>query len=132
MGKDKPPQGETEGGRLLLFGGRSPTGTVLSDTWRFDPDTETWTKLSGNGPPARCAHTLTYDPEAQVFVLAGGAREAGDVILSDTWTFGSDEGGWVEAAPATALPPMAYHRTVYNSADHALILFGNGEVWKYE
>jgi PKD repeat protein len=117
--------------RLLLFGGRSPTGTVLADLWAFDLTTETWTELNdvGQPPPARQAHTLTYDALNRTVVLVGGADENGDILFDDTWHFGES---WAEAQPATTLPEQAYHQVVYDTTNQRLILVGNGEVWSYE
>jgi hypothetical protein len=115
--------------RLLLFGGRSITGSLLADLWTFDFDTDAWTELDGGGgggPPGRMAHSLTYDGLAGNVVLGGGI-DADETLLGDTWLY---QGGWTEATPDTALPPRAYHRAVYT--DDGIILFSNGEVWNYE
>lgn len=118
-------------GSLLLFGGRSVTGTALADTWQFDPVTSGWQRKSVAGPPARYAHTLTYDPMMGRFVLVGGSAEAGDTLFGDTWVY-APATGWEAPAPATSPPPLAYHRAVYDETGNALILVGNGEVWRYE
>ncbi len=135
-----PLGGGSEGG-LLLFGGRTITGTLLADLWAFDPVSETWTELddgSGTGPSARMAHSLTYDPDIGKVVLVGGVTDEGDTRLGDTWhhtppsfpPLGGTEGGWTEADPATPLPPLAYHQAVY--ADNAIILFSARQLWRYE
>ena len=119
--------------RLLLFGGRTVTGTLLADLWAFDLDAGTWQQLDdggGDGPSARMAHSLTYDPDTGNAILVGGVADAGgDTLLNDTWHY-REETGWGDADPATALPPVAYHRAVYG--DGAILLFSNGEVWQYE
>jgi hypothetical protein len=115
--------------RLLLFGGRSITGSLLADLWAFDFDTETWSELDGGGgggPPGRMAHSLTYDVLAGNVVLAGGI-DADETLLGDTWLY---QDGWTEANPTTPLPSRAYHRAVYT--DDGIILVSDGEVWKYE
>jgi hypothetical protein len=115
--------------RLLLFGGRSITGSLLADLWTFDFDTDAWTELDGGGgggPPGRMAHSLTYDGLAGNAVLAGGV-DIDETLLGDTWLY---QDGWIEANPTTALPPRAYHRAVYTDDD--IILVSDGEVWNYE
>jgi PKD repeat protein len=122
---------DTNGNRLLLFGGRSITGALLADLWAFDPVAESWQELDdggGGGPPARMAHTLTYDTAAGNVVLVGGVADDGETLLNDTWHY--SQNGWVEANPATTLPARAYHQAVYGN--NAIILFSNGEVWNYE
>jgi hypothetical protein len=121
---------DSEDDKVFLFGGRNVTGTLLADLWVFDPGTATWTQLDPDAsPPARQAHTLTYDPDTQTIVLVGGATDNGDTPLSDTWHY---DGDWKEIEPFVALPEWAYHQTVYDSAAHALNLFASGEVWHYE
>jgi PKD repeat protein len=118
--------------RLLLFGGRSAAGTLLADLWSFDLMAQTWQELAaegGGGPPARMAHTLTYDAAAGTAVLAGGAAGEGDGLLNDTWHY-HDQTGWVEAAITPTLPEVDYHQAVYDG--QTLILFARGQVWKYE
>jgi Galactose oxidase, central domain len=117
--------------RLLLFGGRTVTGTVLADLWAFDLGSSTWTSLNegggGGDPPARMAHTLSYDPGTGKAVLVGGVAANGETLLADTWLY---QAGWSQANPATPLPAHAYHQAVY--AGDGLILVSNGEGWKYE
>jgi outer membrane biosynthesis protein TonB len=122
---------DSENDEIYLFGGRSVTGTLLADLWTFDVDSSTWAELHdpGGGPPARQAHSLTYDPDAQTIVLVGGVTDGGDTLLADTWHY---RGEWTQAGPLTTLPEVAYHQVVYDSTTHALILFSNGEVWRYE
>jgi uncharacterized repeat protein (TIGR01451 family) len=116
--------------QLLLFGGRSVTGTLLADLWAFDLSTASWQLLDdggGGGPPARQAHSLTCDPATGKVILIGGTTDEGDTVLGDTWHYGE---GWTEANPATTLPPRAYHQVVSTPA--GIVLFSDGEVWRYE
>lgn len=115
----------------LLFGGRTVTGTLLADLWAFDLAAQTWTELdagNGDGPSARMAHTLTYDPDTGNVVLVGGITNEGDTRMGDTWRF--QDGEWVEADPATPLPPRAYHQAVYT--DNAILLFSARQLWRYQ
>jgi uncharacterized repeat protein (TIGR01451 family) len=117
--------------RLLLFGGRSSNGLLLADLWAFDLASATWTQLDAVGPSARQAHTLIYDPDDHLLVLVGGADASSDTFLNDTWYY-QDQVGWWQVTPAPVLPGQAYHQTVYDSTRHTIILFSNGETWKYE
>jgi hypothetical protein len=120
---------DSENDRLLLFGGRSVTGTLLADLWSFDLASSAWIDLTdpGGGPPARQAHTLTYDPVSGDTILVGGVAAEGDTLLGDTWHY---RNGWTQAV--SILPPRAYHHMVYNSVTGSLILFSHREVWRYE
>jgi PKD repeat protein len=123
---------DPDNNRLLLFGGRSAAGTLLADLWSFDLGTETWQELAnggGGGPPARMAHTLTYDAAAGNAVLVGGVSGDDTALLNDTWLY-RDQAGWTDAATTTTLPEADYHQAVYDG--HTIILFSHGEVWQYE
>jgi hypothetical protein len=124
---------DSDNDRLLLFGGRSVTGTTLADLWSFDLAASAWIELAdpGGGPPARQAHTLTYDPDTQSLVLVGGVTGNGDTLLSDTWHY-RGQTGWTQADPGTMQPAQAYHQVVYDGTTQSLILFSDGEVWRYE
>jgi uncharacterized repeat protein (TIGR01451 family) len=124
---------DSDNDRLLLFGGRSVTGTTLADLWAFDLAASAWIELTdpGGGPPARQAHSFTYDPDTRQAVLVGGVTGNGDTLLGDTWHY-SVQAGWVESNPGMALPPRAYHQVVYDGATQTLVLFSNGEVWRHE
>jgi PKD repeat protein len=116
--------------RLLLFGGRAVTGTLLADLWAFDLDTPGWHLLDdgGGGPAPRMAHSLTWDPATASLVLVGGAIDEGDTLPGDTWLYHDNE--WTQAAPAPAATAPAWHQATYTG--QAIRLVGNGEVWGYE
>ena len=117
--------------QLLLFGGRTVTGTILADLWSFDLTTESWSLLDDGGggtdPPPRIAHTLTYDPDTGAAVLVGGAAANGKTLFGNTWHYA---GGWTQATPETPIPARAYHQAVYTPA--GIVVVSNGEVWRYE
>lgn len=114
--------------RLLLFGGRMGVGTLLNDLWAFNLGNSTWNQLSpSSSPSARMGHTLTYNPATNSVVLVGGIG-SGNTLLGDTWHY--SQNSWTQVYPTTLLPPRAYHGGGYGG--NAMILFSNGEVWKYE
>lgn len=116
--------------QLLLFGGRTISGTLLADLWAFNLGSNNWTLLDNGGgggdPPARMAHTLTYDAAAGRAVLAGGLADD-ETLLGDTWHY--DTTGWLEV-DSTPLPARAYHKAVYTN--NVILLFSNREGWRYE
>lgn len=116
---------------ILLFGGRTITGSLLADLWRFDPNTVTWTEINDTGPSARFGHSLAYFPEIEAFVLVGGTDDGGDTILDDTWHYLSGT-GWIEANPVNTPPAVVYHVVVYDGSREAVILVTNGETWEYK
>ena len=116
---------------ILLFGGRDATGTLLADTWELNLSNDTWSQDTSSGPTARMAHGLTYDPTNDNFVLVSGASNDGDSILNDTWHYDSTS-GWTAISPTQAAPSAAYLWLVYDSTNDQIILFTNGETWRYQ
>ncbi len=84
-------------GKAVMFGGcDNPDGpsTVFADSWTFDgssnpSDFRPWAQLGGVAPPARYGHTMAYDADRHVIVMAGGKNAAGQE-LSDIWELGID------------------------------------------
>ncbi|MBX3057670.1 MAG: hypothetical protein KF770_14485 [Anaerolineae bacterium] len=114
---------------FLLFGGRNASGEFLSDTWSFNPVNNSWTQLS-TGPAARQGHSLVYDPIQLRLVLVGGVTAGGDTILDDTWSY--QESAWSNTNAIPTAPAGIYHTLIYDSSDDVLILFTNGQTWRFK
>jgi hypothetical protein len=73
---------DPERGVLYLFGGRA-NGRALADLWLYDPPTEPWVHLSGNGPApeARFRQAAAYDPASRQLIVALG--QAGSNFFDD-------------------------------------------------
>jgi parallel beta-helix repeat protein len=117
-------------GNLYLFGGRDTSGAGLSDLWAFDPSGSSWSQVNESGPAARYAHSFVYDIGTASLVLIGGAANAGDTLLADTWHFQAT-GGWAEGAGSGGTPATAYHGAIYDGTDQRVILFQDGTTWIY-
>jgi hypothetical protein len=120
---------DTTNDEIFFFGGRTVSGTLLADSWRFDPTTNNWTQLTGTMPSARYAHSLVYDPVADSFILIGGLADAGDTVLSDVWWF---DGSWAEETASLPVPVPAYAQWIYENARDQCVLFTNGATWLFE
>jgi len=82
------------GDRLLLFAGGRASGIefiVDSDTWAFDLETNTWSRIAQGGaqPTARLFHMGALDTKRNRFwVFGGGERTSftsADAFLKDLW-----------------------------------------------
>ncbi len=109
-------------GGVLLFGGLSPSGGYLSDTWLFSHGT--WTKLAGassSAPPSRSDASMAYDYATGSVVLFGGWD--GSQVFSDTNYF--SEGQW-KATGYPATSPGAYMDAAlsFDPLINGLVLFG--------
>ena len=69
---------DTALGKTILFGG-APDGNPLGDTWAFDGNTNTWTKLlvedekGLSAPSPRWGHAIAYDAFSGKIILFGCA-----------------------------------------------------------
>src|SRR5262245_2596625 len=58
--------------RLVIYGGRNASITILADTWEYDGTT--WQQVSSpTSPGPRWAASMAYDPTTQTTILFGGA-----------------------------------------------------------
>ena len=73
----------------VLYGGSSPSLTVLADTWELDDGR--WTNASSlGGPPApgpAVLQGMAYDPSATSIVMFGGADSTIGYSIDGTWAY---------------------------------------------
>lgn len=115
---------------FILFGGQLVSSTLPTDLWVFDPLTVSWTEISSTGPAGRVAPGFVYDPALGVMVLVGGVANEGDTLLNDTWHY-IPQTGWVEAEPASVLPPGAYYVALFDPIGGTILLVTEGQIWIY-
>lgn len=96
--------------KLIVFGGQDNAGTVLADTWEWDPGTNAWSNITSAGPAARRFTSISYDPTTSGILMFGGL-DASSVHLNDTWLF---FGGntWVQMAPTVVPSTRRQHHLV--------------------
>lgn len=77
-------------GVCVLFGGVTPGGVMLAETWEFDG--VTWTQSSAAAPSPRRASAMAFDRTRRSNVLFGGANAltgGTNSVIGDTWTYGA-------------------------------------------
>ncbi len=81
-------------GDLIVHGG-SDGLAELSDTWSYDPTTNSWTELepAGGTPAGRQDHALVYDQARAAMILFGGFDIPKGIHFGDTWGYGTQTGG---------------------------------------
>src|SRR2546421_9630819 len=100
---------------VILFGGLSLVGNVsilLSDTWAYDFNTNTWTNLNpGNAPRVRYIHALAYDSESDRVILFGGVYGSAHVtvLLDDNFDYNFYTNTWTNMHPSAAPTAPACH-----------------------
>jgi hypothetical protein len=112
--------------RVVLFGGRDPTG-ALGDGWLLDlNEPPRWSRLDSTAlaPAPRYGHGMAYDPIGDRMLLFGG-RDDLDQTYGDTWQLSLAGGpAWSRLELPTAPPPRSHGALVYDSIRQRLVLFG--------
>ena len=108
-------------GKILLFGGNGG-GKRNNDTWIFDLELNTWTKIeTEHTPPPRAEHGL-----AQLFdgkVLLFGGQNGQDIIYDDTWIFDISKMDWQNMNPEKH-PSSRYAFGMSDLSEGKVIIFG--------
>jgi hypothetical protein len=94
---------DRETDRVILFGGvTDPLEEPLGDTWAFDSQTNTWSRLDAEGPSARGWHVMAADAETGTIVLFGGgpSREG---CTDETWIFDPRTDTWTMSGTAPTI-----------------------------
>ena len=119
----------------MLFGGMSPQGVPLADTWTYAGGQWSY-RQPGNAPSPRSGHAVTFDPETGACLLFGG-EDAGGTQLSDMWSW--DGNDWSLVVTATVPPGRSGHGLVYDAFRERVIMFGGlgatgrlDDVWEYD
>jgi N-acetylneuraminic acid mutarotase len=138
-----PMEFDSESDRIILFGGYNVPGDKLyQDTWAYDYNTDTWTKMDPKTiPPGRNLNAMTYDSQTDRIIMWGG----------DTWTYSNpnapkDDSVWaydynsdaweeMKAVPAPADRPAG--TISYDAKAGVTILYGgfeegNSDTWAYD
>ena len=112
---------------VILFGGNTPGGCCLNDTWSlsYNSGTYSWTQLIANGasgsPAARDLASMAYDAATSTIVLFGGINN-GNFFLGDTWSWNGST--WSQLSPATSPPARLGAATAYDAVTGTIVLFG--------
>ena len=95
-----------QSGEIVLFGGSGGGDAQLDDTWLYDYDANTWTRLNSDvKPPVRACSSMAYDPSSNSVVMFGGSY-LGHATYSDTWVLDLEGGAWSEAIGVESEAPV--------------------------
>ncbi|CAE6466715.1 unnamed protein product [Rhizoctonia solani] len=106
---------------LYMFGGCNEAN-AFNDTWCFDMNTRTWTKLSCTGPipPPRFIHAVSLVGDV-VFMFGGEGDDRRD--LGDGWSFKIPEKRWYRF-PSMNSEPLARGGHILATAQECVFLVG--------
>ena len=108
-------------GKTILFGGHAEGSTEFGDTWIWDGFNWNIARLSGEIPPIRRHHSMTFDSQRGQIILFGGLGEDGP--LNDTWIWNGSQ--WSNVTPTNNNPPArSLHRITYDASRGHVVLFG--------
>jgi hypothetical protein len=112
---------DSDNNTLVLFGGRTASGTLSNNTWVWNGTS--WADYPGSqieAPPARDLAAMSFDPVLHQLILFGGLGNQGHGY-GDTWAW-NGLSWYQEVSPVTPAP--RYGASIsYDGAGH-LILFG--------
>jgi len=123
--------------QVVLFGGTA--STFKSDTWLYDPATDSYTlSTSATSPPARRNHAMAYDSESDKVVLFGGLGSSPS-YKDDTWLYDPGTDSWEQVFPVSHPSARCYHAMVFDAANEVSLLFGGADAadrfddtWTYD
>lgn len=130
---------DAESDRVILFGGITPSLEDLNDTWTYDLNNDTWTRMAPpSAPPARHRAAGAYDAESDRFILVGGHRGGGDPVMRDTWAYDFNNNTWEDLTqPGFWWASSA--SMAYDAQSDVIIHFGGerdagitNETWSYD
>ena len=127
---------------MILFGGNNdPSGSIyLSDTWRYDYATNTWTEVESTSQPLGLKWScMTYDSIDQKSILFGGGSAAFQTE-NETWIYDSMAIEWEKKYPDVVPPSREAFGFAFDTVNEKGILFGgiNGnreflnDTWSYD
>lgn len=137
---------DSESDRVILHGGggifemERLEDYVLSQTWAYDFNNDTWMRMS-DGPP-RLGHRMAYDTESDRIVMFSGAcfRDGRFQDVQETWVYDFNSDRWVEMKPARSPAARHYYGLAYDVESDRVILWGgfigkdvlDRNVWTYD
>jgi len=120
---------DNESDRIILYGGYTD-GANYNDTWAYDYNTDTWTKMNPKTSPGfREEFNMAYNPITDQCMLFGGINSGGYPNaagngLKDMWVYDYNDNNWTEFLLYDHPSGRAESELVYNSKDDVMILFG--------
>ncbi|MHA2313581.1 MAG: Kelch repeat-containing protein, partial [Candidatus Thorarchaeota archaeon] len=113
---------------IVIFGGfeiEPEPWKILTDTWTYDVNTNTWTEISTVGP--QITGELAYNSALDRVVFYGGAADMSELVAdlrSEVWTYDTNTETWEMMVTDVKPPVRARGELIYDSESDKIILFG--------
>ena len=114
---------DVESDRIILYGNTNVLFTS-GDTWAYDFNSNTWTKMKARGPLGHLGLRMAYDAESDKIILFGGYGISRDEMYQDTWSYDFNSDSWVEMKPTISPPGQNFHSMTYDVKADRVILWG--------
>jgi hypothetical protein len=119
---------------IVMFGGTQNEISGMSDCWKWNITTKTWTSTTP-GPSPRFGHSMVYDSSWNNILMFGGVNSS--MLNNELYMFRSNPDNWTLLSP-TANPSERYWAAAaFDVHDGYFLLYGgftggpNGEHWEY-
>ncbi len=116
---------------IISYGGVRGKNIVSDQTWVFDCEENTWSRVSPNDSPGkRYGHNMVYDIESDVVILFGGmlnqeSNPSGRTIsYNDTWIFDRVSNTWTNVTSKGNAWGRVSSTMAYDTESDRAILFG--------
>jgi outer membrane lipoprotein-sorting protein len=107
-------------------------GGEFIETWAYDYDTNTWTKMEpAVSPPGRSNHAMAYDAGSDRVILWGGTGPV-KVDVSSVWAYDYDADMWEELESSAAPSPIGGGAMAYDGVADRIILYAGTELWAFD
>ncbi|TFG28688.1 hypothetical protein EU527_16910 [Candidatus Thorarchaeota archaeon] len=119
---------DIESDYIVLHGGWTTEGSgwsILTDTWTYDTNINTWTEISVVGPTI--LGDFAYDSESDLIVFWGGTADMNELVedlRSETWTYDTNTETWEQMVNEVKPPVRSRGELVYDSESDKILLFG--------
>lgn len=114
---------------MVLFGGLMDGGEFSNETWVYDCDADSWTRMNPPIHPSSRVAAMSYDSKYDRVVLFGGGGydEWPIQTYTDTWVYDYDNNSWTEMKPAEH--PVSIGVMVYDVESEVCVFFGGAMDW---
>jgi hypothetical protein len=116
---------------IISYGGIRGKNVVSNQTWVYDCQENTWTKIIPKvSPGKRYGHRMVYDKESDFLVLFGGilnkeANPAGITLrYNDTWLYDINSNVWTNVTTKNHPRVHGGYTFAYDTESDRVILFG--------
>ncbi len=116
--------------KTIMFGGTA-SSVEFNDTWEYNFNTNTWTKLDtnvvGETLHPRFWHGMVYDAHTDLTIIFGGRNDLSNYPINETWVFTYQDKTWRKVNPSVSggwLLTREALEMVYDSKAQQTIMLG--------